>query len=296
MTAALAEAHPRTVAEAAARWRDAGQDTVLVAGGTGLLAFASREMAGSSASVVSLRQVGGSFREIAENDGRLVIGAGVSLSVLAGDRGARAPGAPVPDVVREAAATIAFPNIRRAATLGGNLVNGVLPSQMFPALFAADADIIVSTGNGDRALTLGPGAPSGAGVVPAAGEAPRGWLTLPHRAVIAEVRIPADVLKRPQSLVKAARSHRRLFVAAATHDPATGLRTSLLTPRGLWCWSRPSTGRGLTPADAAELADMFADEIGADTTEDRAERLLQRALLRRALKRLCPEEGGNPGA
>jgi CO/xanthine dehydrogenase FAD-binding subunit len=293
MTAALAVAHPRTVEEAAARWRDAAPDTVLVAGGTGLLAFASREMAGSSAPVVSLRHVGGSFREIAAINGATVIGAGVNLSVLAGDRGAPAPGALVPDVIREAAATIAFPNIRRAATLGGNLVNGVLPSQLFPALFAAGADVVVGTENGDRVLTLSQGTPSGAGVAPAAGEAPRGWLTLPDRGVIAGVRIPADVLERSQSLVTAARSHRRLFVVAGTHDPAAGLRASLLTPRGLWCWTHPSTGQAFTPGDAEDLATMFADEVDADTTEDRAERLLQRALLRRALKRLCPGEGGN---
>jgi xanthine dehydrogenase FAD-binding subunit len=294
MTAATAVVHPRTPAEAAALWRDARPGTVLVAGGTGLLAFASREMAGSSAPVVSLRRVDGGFREIAAADGHIVVGAGVELAVLAGDRGAPAPGTSVPAVIREAAASVAFPTIRRVATLGGNLVNGVLPSQLLPALFAAGAEVVLATGDGERVIAVGPA--SGAAAATDGGGAPGGWLTLPERALIAEVRIPSEALDRRQALVSAARTHRRLFVAAGTYDATTGLRASLLTPAGLWCWSRPSTGEALARAEAGDLADTLADSVDTGPTRDRAERLLQRALLRRAVTRLCPGEGGNPGA
>jgi len=160
------------------------------------------------------------------------------------------------------------------------LVNGVVSSQLLPALFAVDARVGVIGSEGEIILTLDPGFSELA------------FLALPDRAVIADVRIPASALAARQSFVTAAG---RSCEVAATIDPILGLRASLLTRAGWWCWSRPlSDTTGLTPC----LADSYADECHQQAVDaaqlGRPAQILQQTLLRRAFGGLCrTDERGN---
>ena len=110
---------PTTIQQALPLLDDKWGPTELLAGGTDLL-DRQKEYVSQPDKVVSLSEIGGSFREIALSfpPGRfppaVTIGAGVRLSEIAEK-------AEIPAALRTAAAIIAGPQIRNMATLGGNL-------------------------------------------------------------------------------------------------------------------------------------------------------------------------------
>ena len=105
---------PQTAHDAARLLADHADARVL-AGGTGLMVNLRLGL-GAPGLLVSLESIPG-FRAIDEKDGKVNFGAGVTLADLAADRAvaARFP------VLAEAAAGVAAPTHRSAATVGGNL-------------------------------------------------------------------------------------------------------------------------------------------------------------------------------
>jgi 4-hydroxybenzoyl-CoA reductase subunit beta len=106
--------YPATVEEAA-RMLALEKDARLLAGGTGLLANLRLGL-GTPAQLISLERVQG-LRDISELDGVVRFGAGVTLARLAGDPLVAKRFA----AIAAAAASVAGPAHRSAATLGGNL-------------------------------------------------------------------------------------------------------------------------------------------------------------------------------
>ncbi len=111
----FAYAAPRTVAEVAAILAAEGPRATVLAGGTDVVPNLKRRQS-APATLVSLRKVDG-IRGVTATDDELTIGAATTLEVLAADP--RVTG-PLGAILR-AAAQVATPQIRAAATLGGNL-------------------------------------------------------------------------------------------------------------------------------------------------------------------------------
>ena len=113
----LPEAHvveltqPETVADAVASHTS---DTAYLAGGTDLL-LQRRQGLAAPVRLVSLGRIDGMRRISAEEGSAVEIGAGVTLARIEAELGHQLP------ILAEAARTIASPQIRAAATLGGNL-------------------------------------------------------------------------------------------------------------------------------------------------------------------------------
>jgi len=83
----------------------------------------------------------GHIPELAEtriSDGFLKFGATLSLARIAD----HSPARPSIQAIVEAAAAVGNPQVRRAATIGGNVALGVGTADMVPALLALDAEVI----------------------------------------------------------------------------------------------------------------------------------------------------------
>jgi 4-hydroxybenzoyl-CoA reductase subunit beta len=105
---------PRSVAEAARILAGEGPNAMLLAGGTDLLPNMKRRQQ-TPATLVALRGVQ-ELKAIANGTG-MTLGAGVTLTELAGAKAVRAKYAGL----MQAAAQVATPHLRNMATLGGNL-------------------------------------------------------------------------------------------------------------------------------------------------------------------------------
>lgn len=276
---------PATVEQARRDLDELGPDALLVAGGTSMLAFSSREWSRRPAYVVSLRAIGGDYRAIVEADGGLRVGAGVSLARLAGDRGmvpgerALVPGerALVPALMREAASTVAFSHIRRLATLGGNLVNGRFISQLLPVLAVLRARLVLRTRTGAQVHGLD-----------ATGRREPPSFANDPRSVIAAVEIPTAPHGARHAWVASARDRARIF-AAAVRDQGGDIRLSSLGPGGLWAWHSPA-GSTFSSGDARQLADAWWRDMSPEGSGGAAgDQLRQRALLRKVLLRLSDD-------
>ena len=81
-------------------------------------------------------------------DGTIRIGATTSLADLAAD-------AAVPSVLAEAARSVADPQVRHQATVGGNIVTAGRGTSLPPVLMALGATVRVAAPGGDRAMTIG---------------------------------------------------------------------------------------------------------------------------------------------
>ncbi len=110
------------------------------------------------------------LREIQISGDYLEIGASVPLSIIADDPGERAACtradstalASIPDVLRAAAADLGAPALRQRATMAGNVANASPAGDTVAALYALEADIVLTSTSGERILNvvefiLGPG-------------------------------------------------------------------------------------------------------------------------------------------
>ncbi|MCP3911618.1 MAG: 4-hydroxybenzoyl-CoA reductase, partial [Actinomycetia bacterium] len=107
----LRHAAPTTIEEAVDLLR--GDGAVLAAGGTDIIPNLKRRQH-TAAVVVSLRRVEGLHGVRVDGDGTVRIGALTTLAAVADD-------SQVPVAVREAARSVATPQIRNQGTVGGNL-------------------------------------------------------------------------------------------------------------------------------------------------------------------------------
>ncbi len=119
---------PENLDEALAALRD-GSPAFCYAGGTGINSASGPEAEGRA---VSLERLG--LDSLLTEEGRIHIGAMVSLQTIVEAQ-------ELPDVLREAAASLPLRNIRNAATIGGNVAVNSDDSCLVPVLLALGAEI-----------------------------------------------------------------------------------------------------------------------------------------------------------
>jgi CO/xanthine dehydrogenase FAD-binding subunit len=138
---------PTDVGEAVKLLAEHGDKAAVLAGGTDLVAQLNYYEIKPSA----LLYIGGlGLDYIKEEDGKLVIGAGTTVvQLLASDLIAEKFG-----VMTVAAQTHASPAIRTTATIGGNLGTASPAGDLIPSLMVMDADVILASVRGERAVPV----------------------------------------------------------------------------------------------------------------------------------------------
>lgn len=104
---------PFTLDEVAALLSDPGRNVVIIGGGTDLVPKMKRNQILPS-TLVSLAEIGELHGIRIDDEGNCIIGASTTISEIAGS-------SVVPSAISDAALSIASPQIRNTATLGGNL-------------------------------------------------------------------------------------------------------------------------------------------------------------------------------
>ncbi|OON64762.1 xanthine dehydrogenase small subunit [Massilia sp. KIM] len=137
---------PRTLAELAAL-KAAHPAAVLLAGSTDVGLWVTKQMRELN-EIIYLGQVE-ALKTVAEADGMLEIGAGVSL-----EDAYAAVCRHYPDELSELWQRFASLPIRHAGTLGGNVANGSPIGDSMPWLIALGAQVVLGSGGGQRVLAL----------------------------------------------------------------------------------------------------------------------------------------------
>lgn len=116
----------------------------LLAGGTDLII----QLIEKSVSPPVLIDLGGidSLKRLDVEEGNLVIGSTVTFSQLADDERVRTGWA----ALAEAAASVAAPQIRNRATIGGNVANAAVAADSVPALIVLNAEAELASDRGTR--------------------------------------------------------------------------------------------------------------------------------------------------
>ena len=137
MTAALL---PRSLEEAVAQKRSA-PNALAVAGGTDVMVAINSGALRPSA-LLDLSHVG-ELQEWRRDDGHVFVGAGVTFARIAGELTGFRP-------LVEAARAVGSPQIRRRATLGGNVGTASPAGDGLTVLAAYDADVLLASEQGER--------------------------------------------------------------------------------------------------------------------------------------------------
>jgi len=137
---------PRSLAEALTLLQGA-PDMRPIAGGTDLMVQITGELAPPPARVLDIWHLD-ELRGIAIDDGWLTIGALTTYTELRYSDEIRAS---LP-ALAECAATIGAAQIQNRGTIGGNIVNASPAGDTLPVLLAADADIVLRSATGERAV------------------------------------------------------------------------------------------------------------------------------------------------
>ncbi len=99
-------------------------------------------------SVLSLHRIA-ELREWATHDEQLVLGSGVTCATLE-----RPPFTTLAPALAQAARTVGSPQIRNAATIGGNLCTASPAGDLLPVLSALDASIVCARAAGTRTVSI----------------------------------------------------------------------------------------------------------------------------------------------
>jgi CO/xanthine dehydrogenase FAD-binding subunit len=172
-------AHPRTLDEAL-QALERMPDAQLLAGGTDFVVevnFGHRR----PPAVVGLRRVA-ELHGWRREDEELVLGAGLTFTEIETELAGELP------ALAAAARTVGSPQMRNAATLGGNLGTASPAGDSLPVLAALNAKVVLASGAGNRTLSM---AEFVTGVKRTA---------LQQGEVIREVRVPR--LRGPQQFLK----------------------------------------------------------------------------------------------
>lgn len=137
---------PRSLDAAVAALRD-DPDALVIAGGTDLMVEINAGRRRPS-TVVSLARVP-ELRGWRRDGGELVLGAGLTYAEM--ERGELAGLVPA---LAQAARTVGSPQIRNAATLGGNLGTASPAGDTLPVLAALDATVELASADGTRTVAL----------------------------------------------------------------------------------------------------------------------------------------------
>lgn len=132
-------------------------DACLIAGGTDVL-INLREGKDEYRNLIDIHELPELKSITLSNSGELIIGSGVSFTELAESS---VVAERIPMLV-ETVSTIAGPQLRNMATIGGNICNGMTSADSAPPLFALNARLKLQGINGDRDISikdfyLGPG-------------------------------------------------------------------------------------------------------------------------------------------
>lgn len=140
------EAFAPSSLEEALEIRAAHPEAVPVAGGTDLMVEVNaRRLSPAALLDLSLVQA---LREWGRDEGRVFVGAGVTFARIERELGEFPP-------LVEAARSVASPQIRNRATIGGNLATASPAGDSIPVLAAYDADVVVSSaGEASRRVPL----------------------------------------------------------------------------------------------------------------------------------------------
>ncbi len=148
----------KTVAGTVGRLEQAGSETCLLAGGTDL--FVKLRKAPPQSSPTTLLDISGieEMRGISQTDGWMRLGAASTIAEIAQSALIRRS----TPALAEAAASMASPQVRVRATIGGNLVNASPAADTTPVLVALGGEAEIAGPAGRRrvpvsALALGPG-------------------------------------------------------------------------------------------------------------------------------------------
>ena len=124
-----------------------GSDAAVLAGGTDLFVLMKMGMRTPDLVIYT-----GGLRELKRaerRDGRIVLGPAVTHSEIADSELLAGL-----EVLRAAAASIGSPQVRNLGTLGGNIVNASPAGDLYPALLALDASVVLKSTNGEREVSL----------------------------------------------------------------------------------------------------------------------------------------------
>lgn len=138
---------PQTIEEVVALLATT-RGAVLLAGGTVLVPELTHE-GGEGLTVIDAGGIE-ALHFLGQRDGHLQIGAMVTLARIAASAEVQAGHA----ALVQAAAMVGNPNIRRAATIGGNLAFGRPVADLPPALLALDAEVLLFGPDGIEARTI----------------------------------------------------------------------------------------------------------------------------------------------
>lgn len=133
---------PRSVAEALAI-RAAHPEAVPVAGGTDLMVAVNAGRA-RPAGLLDLSRID-ELAEWGRDDGRVVVGAGVTFALLAQEQAGLGP-------LAGAARAVGSPQVRRRATIGGNVVTASPAGDGLAVLAAYDAELVLAAPDRERRL------------------------------------------------------------------------------------------------------------------------------------------------
>ncbi|MFI5261069.1 MAG: FAD binding domain-containing protein [Candidatus Limnocylindrales bacterium] len=145
----FAFARPATVGEACALLEREGPGARVLAGGTDLI-IGLRDDSVQPSVVIDLKRIPELRPAIREEDGRVTISAGTTMTDLEADGGLARR---FPALV-EAAAAVGSIQIRNRATLVGNICNGSPAADTAPPLLVYDACVVLSGPGGTRCLPL----------------------------------------------------------------------------------------------------------------------------------------------
>lgn len=139
---------PRTLPEALEMLAERAPEVAPLAGGTNLIPDmrGGRHRPRCLVNIASLPEL----RTIRQEDGWLVVGAGVTVAEVVDDR---LVARELP-VLQEAGRVLASPLVRNRATVAGNLANASPAADMAPPLLVLDAEVEVASTEGVRRMPL----------------------------------------------------------------------------------------------------------------------------------------------
>ena len=278
---------PRSLPEAYALI--AGEPHRPVAGGTDLLVLITGEIGESPERVVDIWGLD-ELRGIRLEDGSLALGA---LTTYTEIRRSSLVAEHLP-ALAEAAATIGAAQIQNRGTLGGNAANASPAGDTLPILLAGDAELVLGSMRGERAVAAGDFWPSY-----------RKTALVPDELIV-RIRIPLPPsrqvrfrkvgTRRAQAISKvvmalAWQSDVADGIGAPWHDVRLALGSIAATPVRVPRTEAILEGATPTEATADEAAATLAAEI--EPIDDvRSSADYRRAVAARVLHRLIRDEGG----
>lgn len=122
--------------------------TVILAGGTNLMARFNRRLPRRKVVIVYLGRLGLDYIRV--NGGQVIVGACATLSDIAASEEIRS----YLPLLSQTCGEMACPAVRSAATLGGNVANGARNADGIPALMALGAKVVVASTTGENKIPI----------------------------------------------------------------------------------------------------------------------------------------------